>query len=227
MKILIFGDSNTWGYDPKTGDRQSGRFVELLQNEHPEWSIVDNGQNGRLFFSFSPFFGDVDGSKQISQFLGQEAPYDLVIILLGTNDARRMFHRQLSNWLEAFKQFKDILVQTNQRMADQFHRPVSPIWFVPPCKLPIPKDVLDFMGLESTMGESGRFILEKCEKAMQQASWEENVYILPTPSFRGGRIDGIHFGTQEHQAMAAFLEKAILENQEKILKKRESMYECN
>ncbi len=211
MKILIFGDSNTWGYDPKTGDRQKGRFVELLQAKHPEWMIKDNGQNGRLFYSPSPFFGDIDGSKHIARFLRQEAPYDLVIILLGTNDARRMFHSQLFSWLEAFKHFKSAVVQANEEIAHQNHSPITPILFVPPCRLATQKDVLDGISLE-TMGESGRLILQNSEAAMRQALHEENIHVLPTPPFTGGRVDGIHLDAQGHQAMARFLEQAILKS---------------
>ena len=208
MKILIFGDSNTWGYDPLTADRQPGRFVELLQAKHPEWIIQDNGQNGRLFFSPSPYFGDIDGSKQIARFLRQEAPYDLVIILLGTNDARRMFHATLSSWLEDFKRFKAVVVQANQEAAHQTHTPIAPILFVPPCPLRPSSDVWDKAGLE-TMGESGRWILENSEGAMRQALHEGNVQVLSTPSFIGGKVDGIHLDRQGHQAMADFLEQAI------------------
>lgn len=209
MKILIFGDSNTWGYDPLTGDRQIGRFVDLLQAKHPEWTIKDNGQNGRLFFSPLPFFGDIDGSKQITRFLVQEAPYDLVLILLGTNDARRMFHSNLSSWLEAFKRFKAVVVQANQEIAHQTHTPIAPILFVPPCRFAALQDILDKTGLE-TMGESGRLIVENSEGAMRQALHEDNVQVLSTPSFLGRKIDGIHLDAQGHQAMADFLEQAIL-----------------
>lgn len=209
MKILIFGDSNTWGYDPLTGDRQQGRFVDLLQAKHPKWIIKDNGQNGRLFFSPLPYFGDIDGSKQIARFLRQEDPYDLVIILLGTNDARRMFHSNLSSWLESFKRFKAVVVQANQDVAHQTHTPIAPILFVPPCRLAASKDVLNRSGLE-TMGESGRLIVENSEVAMRQALHEDNVQVLSTPSFLGGKIDGIHLDSQGHQAMADFLEQAIV-----------------
>ncbi len=218
MKILIFGDSNTWGYDPLTGDRQSERFVTILQKKHPEWTIVDNGQNGRLFFSFHPFFRDIDGSKQIERFLRQQAPYDLVLILLGSNDARRMMHRTLASWLEAFSRFKAIVIQANQAIAQQTHTPLAPIVFVPPCLVPPKEKVWDLEALESAFGESGLAILQQSEQAMKQDTKEKNVRILPRPSFFGGEVDGIHFGLLEHQAMAVFLEAAI---QEIILSKED------
>lgn len=35
MKIVIFGDSNTWGFDPLTGLRRPVRFVSELKKMHP------------------------------------------------------------------------------------------------------------------------------------------------------------------------------------------------
>ena len=31
MKILFYGDSNTWGYDAKDASRQPNRFTQLSQ----------------------------------------------------------------------------------------------------------------------------------------------------------------------------------------------------
>ena len=48
MKILFFGDSNTWGYDAKDASRQPNRFTHLVNMkllrkayvvEHCAWMI--------------------------------------------------------------------------------------------------------------------------------------------------------------------------------------------
>lgn len=74
MKVICFGDSNTYGYDPRgwLGDRydEKTRWVGVLAQK-TGWKIVNRGQNGREIPGAPvPIPGDVD----------------LFIVMLGTND---------------------------------------------------------------------------------------------------------------------------------------------
>lgn len=74
MKIICYGDSNTYGYDPRSflGDRYNReyRWVDILQSKSG-WEIYNKGMNGRMI--------------PISKMYFPES-YDLLIIMLGTND---------------------------------------------------------------------------------------------------------------------------------------------
>ena len=74
MNIICFGDSNTYGYDPRAylGGRYDAdsRWVDILVEE-TGWSVCNMGQNGREIPSASPAF---------------PADTDLLIVMLGTND---------------------------------------------------------------------------------------------------------------------------------------------
>ena len=74
MKVICFGDSNTYGYDPRGyfGGRYDAdsRWVDILAAE-TGWSVYHMGQNGREIPSAAPAF---------------PADTDLLIIMLGTND---------------------------------------------------------------------------------------------------------------------------------------------
>lgn len=74
MNIICFGDSNTYGYDPRGyfGGRYDAdsRWVDILAME-AGWSISNMGQNGREIPSAAPAF---------------PADTDLLIVMLGTND---------------------------------------------------------------------------------------------------------------------------------------------
>lgn len=83
MKILCFGDSNTYGYDPRSfwGDRygREDRWVDLLA-EKLGCEAVNAGENGRQI----PYR---DRQLQAAgALLNREKPLDLLVILLGTND---------------------------------------------------------------------------------------------------------------------------------------------
>lgn len=74
MNVVCFGDSNTYGYDPRSylGGRYdpNSRWVDILATE-TGWTISNMGQNGREIPSMFPNF---------------PADTDLLIVMLGTND---------------------------------------------------------------------------------------------------------------------------------------------
>ena len=74
MKVICFGDSNTYGYDPRSyfGGRYDAdsRWVDILAAE-TGWEVRNMGQNGREIPSAAP---------------GLPADTDLLIVMLGTND---------------------------------------------------------------------------------------------------------------------------------------------
>ena len=74
MNVICFGDSNTYGYDPRSyfGGRYDAdsRWVDILAAE-TGWEVCNMGQNGREIPSATPDL---------------PADTDLLIVMLGTND---------------------------------------------------------------------------------------------------------------------------------------------
>lgn len=74
MNVICFGDSNTYGYDPRSwfGGRYdaNSRWVDILAAE-TGWTVYNMGQNGREIPATAPDF---------------PADTDLLIVMLGTND---------------------------------------------------------------------------------------------------------------------------------------------
>ena len=87
MRMLCYGDSNTYGYDPRGffGDRypKESRWVDILAQKLG-WQIQNEGQNGREIPS-RPF-----QYQRAGELLAQCAP-DIFAIMLGTNDLLRGF----------------------------------------------------------------------------------------------------------------------------------------
>lgn len=87
--VLCFGDSNTWGYDPATGNRFArdvrwpGRLQEALGDE---WHVVEEGLNGRTATLDSPVAPGKNGLTYLRPCLDSHAPLDAVLIAVGTND---------------------------------------------------------------------------------------------------------------------------------------------
>ena len=51
MKILFFGDSNTWGYDAKDASRQPNRFTQLVKKAFSEHEIIEEGLKWSTVYS--------------------------------------------------------------------------------------------------------------------------------------------------------------------------------
>lgn len=73
MRVVCFGDSNTYGYDPRSylGGRYpaSSRWVDLLA-EKTGWEVLNAGENGR----------------EIPRLPVPLPPLDMLIVMLGSND---------------------------------------------------------------------------------------------------------------------------------------------
>ena len=82
-KLILFGDSNTYGYDPR--DFFTGRYPEEIRWTTAvknaladEYEVIEEGQNGRyLPLASSPFFQNLVNSLDAD---------DTMIMMLGTND---------------------------------------------------------------------------------------------------------------------------------------------
>lgn len=95
-RIVCFGDSNTWGYNPKTGTRydEDTRWTALLQAKLGDgYRVIEEGQNSRTIAFEDPHeWGDKKGLDYVLPMVESQKPLDLLIIMLGTNDLKERFH---------------------------------------------------------------------------------------------------------------------------------------
>ena len=79
MRILCFGDSNTYGYDPRGffGDRYGAedRWVDLLAKQTGH-EVINAGANGR----------EIPRNPYALRLFTEHAPVDIFLVMLGTND---------------------------------------------------------------------------------------------------------------------------------------------
>ena len=93
--ILCYGDSNTYGYDPGTGFRypENVRWTGILQTLlGKEYKIVEEGCNGRTTVFDDPVEGWKNGLDYLRPCLNSHKPVDIVIMMLGSNDLKEIFH---------------------------------------------------------------------------------------------------------------------------------------
>ena len=93
-RVLCFGDSNTYGYDPARDGRYGDdeRYPMVLQDLLGDgWSVVEEGLPGRTAVFDDPITEGMNGLRVITPILMSHAPLDTVTIMLGTNDSKERF----------------------------------------------------------------------------------------------------------------------------------------
>lgn len=94
IRVLCYGDSNTFGYIPGRGGRYNrhtrwpGRLQELLGSEY---QVIEEGLCGR-----TTAFEDVtepgrNGLDRIRDAVERSLPLDVLVIMLGSNDCKAQF----------------------------------------------------------------------------------------------------------------------------------------
>lgn len=113
--ILCFGDSNTWGENPETGERhpRSVRWPSVLQKLlGDDYEVISEGLPGRTLVAHDLQKPHRTGITHLRALIESHNPIDWVIIMLGTNDAKKKFKlsaKDISEHLEqTIKLIRDI-----------------------------------------------------------------------------------------------------------------------
>ena len=94
-RVLCYGDSNTWGFIAGTdaerypeGIRWTSRMQEYLGDDYV---VIEEGYNGRTTVLDDPIGDRVSGLSYLEPCLRSQAPLDLVVLMVGTNDTKCYF----------------------------------------------------------------------------------------------------------------------------------------
>ena len=98
-RIMCYGDSNTWGYDPvATGMGNAVRFPEDVRWTGvmqallgADYRVLEEGLNGRTTVFDDPTACGRSGSDHLEVAIRTCAPVDCIILMLGTNDLKDFF----------------------------------------------------------------------------------------------------------------------------------------
>ena len=95
MKIVCFGDSNTFGYDSETKGRFSEdiRWCGILRKSLGEnVNLIERGLNGRTVAFEDDFIPGRNGMDATDKEIFSECPVDLLVVMLGTNDCKTAYN---------------------------------------------------------------------------------------------------------------------------------------
>lgn len=188
-KILIYGDSNTWGsteYDEHgrlgRGERWAGKLRGLLGDG---FEIDEAGYPGRCAGSFEKARErdkDYDGHEHYEIFFKTATPVDLVIIALGTNDLKKKYERTVDEIVEDLVWFEG----RTRYMEDYNGKMPKFLYILPP----------------QVENQPGWFEMEEAERVKLCERLREKFedYIdLERIALTG---DGVHYSVEGHEEIA-------------------------
>lgn len=94
IRILCYGDSNTFGYIPGRGGRYNrhtrwpGRLQELLGSEY---QVIEEGLCGRTTAFEDMTEPGRNGLDRVREAVERSLPLDVLVIMLGSNDCKAQF----------------------------------------------------------------------------------------------------------------------------------------
>ncbi len=98
--ILLYGDSNTWGYNAENCARFSDDerwTLKLAKMLGDDYLVIEEGLNGRTTCFDDPITDGLNGLKYFDISLRTHNPIDTVVIMLGTNDCKQRFNATPEN----------------------------------------------------------------------------------------------------------------------------------
>ena len=203
-RILCYGDSNTWGYISGTDHQRYGeteRWTRILaQRLGEKFEIIEEGLNSRTLISNDtrPGKEGKNGYEYLIPCLDTHDPIDLVVIMLGTNELKKVYNKTIEEIGEIFEKY---FVKTILKRKSQISNKYPKLLIVAP-----PLAMEDGEGkYEGTFEKSLRF-----NEIYAEIAKSNNCYFVDNDSLTVG-IDGVHLTKESHKVLAGKIYKKILE----------------
>ena len=88
-KIMVFGDSNSWGLNPVDGSRYENRWPKVMAKAlKDEYEVVEENISGRTTMWDDYYVSCRNGKDGLLYALASQTPLDMIIFALGVNDLK-------------------------------------------------------------------------------------------------------------------------------------------
>jgi lysophospholipase L1-like esterase len=204
MRILVFGDSNSWGYPP---DGSGHRF-----DEQTRWpcvmaaslraTLIEEALPGRTTrHDDDEMLGAaMNGLTHLNVALKSHAPLDLVVIMLGTNDLKARFNPSAENIADGWRALIACIRKTGGGPGPWESTQPPKIALIAPPPLPAIVDDPDWEGYNDWVG--GRMASLGLGDAALQVAQETGVLAYDAGRIvTGASSDPIHLDAESHRAL--------------------------
>ncbi len=200
--IVAFGDSNTWGYDPKSATRfePDVRWTGVMQRElGPGHRVIEEGLNGRTTVFDDPIEPDRRGSDYLPPCLRSHAPLDLLIIALGCNDMKKRFSASASDVARGAER---LILMARSEAVGPGGAPSAILLVAPP---PMAK-LTDFAEMFEGASEKSLVLAQRYRDVAER----QNVGFVDAARLVAcSALDGIHFEADAHAVLGRAMAEAV------------------
>jgi lysophospholipase L1-like esterase len=111
-RVLIYGDSNTWGKTPIAGSRYpiNERWTGIVQTMlGDKFDVIEQGLVGRAAGNIDKSNPYKNGHEHFLSSILPQYPFDILVIALGTNDLSTEFSRTPEQILADLAEYTEII----------------------------------------------------------------------------------------------------------------------
>ena len=186
VKVLCYGDSNTWGFSPVDGSRfpedtrWPGVLRRCLGEDH---TVIEDGLNGRTLCSFGMQGDPLNGSEHLPTLLQAHKPVDLLILYLGINDLFVDPHMPVA-----------VMVQELEEVVGGIRelQPSLPVLVLAPLPVNVGRE---YHGYYHEQIEKSFELIAAFESVSGRMSFR---FLDPSQVISASRHDGVHIDAEEH-----------------------------
>ena len=192
--IVCFGDSNTWGADPTNPGRfaHDVRWTGVLASQlGSAYRIIEEGLNGRTTVMDELGEPNRNGLTYLVPCIDSHHPFDLITIMLGTNDIKYRFNRQAADIAESVSLLADIV------RSSAFGPGGAAPEVLIICPPPIGK-LTDLDGIFAGSLEKSLAMPRYYEWAARRTA---SGYLNAGDFIRSSDDDGVHFDAENHRRL--------------------------
>jgi lysophospholipase L1-like esterase len=213
-RIMVYGNSNTWGYIPvesglTTRYPEDVRWPGVLRAAlGPGYEVVDEGLSARTTDLPDPTLPHIsgaglDGSAYLPAAIATHLPLDLVVIMLGTNDLKKMFNRSPLRIALGVGKLVDIVTQTKGGVGTSYPIPKVLVLCPPPLGAVAPPERAErFAGGIEKSKEMPPYY-----EAIAKAAGAEFLDLGKLTGTDG--VDGIHLTPAAHKAIGTGVSEKV------------------
>ncbi len=192
-KVLCYGDSNTYGFDPRMGAPEQlpkdVRWTGIL-DALPGYEIVNRGLNGREIPHSQ------SACRDLEYTLERHRDCDILVIMLGTNDLACMWHPSAER---VGKRLRDLYSLVPGLRC--FKEGEKKTLLLSPPLLDLADDREEGVLLEASRGLAGVY---------RQAAADLGLYFADTALWQiHMTFDDVHFSRAGHAAFAARMQEVL------------------
>lgn len=201
-KILVYGDSNTWGDNFITGIRIEDKYqwVNILSNKlGNDYQVIQEGLPGRLAGLDEVEEPYKNGKTTFEAILKTSSPVDIIIISLGTNDLQLKYNKTSINIIEDLKWYQETILRIySEKSLKYFNNKIPKIYYI----LPINFEYIDYI-FDETCEEKRLDIIKY---------FKDNDNYNCIISGNLPLSDGIHLNLLGHNQLANIVYEKIINN---------------